>query len=119
MSPTSGIAISLKVKEHQQTSPQELPKQWSSQKTKHVIFKYSNNSLWTPRVIYHNIKKPKQTNWSSTIRPTWQHLGDVDAREDLGRFGDTRQSLGQGLRWQVIQVKVDVVLARDDHCLDF
>lgn len=45
---------------------------------------------------------------------TWQYLGDVDAREDLGRFGDTRQSLGQGLRWQVIQVKVDVVLARDD-----
>jgi hypothetical protein len=38
-------------------------------------------------------------------------LGDIDAREDLGRFGDARQTLRQRLRRKVIQVQVDVVLA--------
>ena len=37
-------------------------------------------------------------------------LGDIDAREDLGRFGDAGQTLRQRLRRQVIQVQVDVVL---------
>ena len=40
-------------------------------------------------------------------------LGDIDAREDLGRFGDARQTLRQRLRRKVIQVQVDVVLARN------
>lgn len=38
-------------------------------------------------------------------------LGHIDAREDLGGFGDAGQALRQGLRGQVIQVQVDVVLA--------
>ena len=39
-------------------------------------------------------------------------LGDIDAREDLGRLGDARETLRQRLRGKVIQVQVDVVLER-------
>mmetsp|Transcript_69425 Transcript_69425/g.145005 ORF Transcript_69425/g.145005 Transcript_69425/m.145005 type:complete len:556 (-) Transcript_69425:101-1768(-) len=41
-------------------------------------------------------------------------LGHIDTGEDLGSLGDAGQSLGQGLRGQVVQVQVDVVLVGAD-----
>ena len=41
-------------------------------------------------------------------------LGDIDAGEHLGGLGNARQTLGQHLRIEVVEVQVDVVLLRTD-----
>ena len=50
--------------------------------------------------------------------PPWEtgatRLGDVDASENGGRLGDTRQALGEHLGRQVVEVQVHVVLVRAD-----
>merc|ERR1719453_1700160 len=76
----------------------------------------SSQDAWNNSVALtlQDLALPVGGDASHVVVDSWQDwswlLGDIDTSEDLGSLRDAWKTLGQSLRWEVIEMEVNVVL---------